>query len=157
MVYTLGFIRYNDEILMINRLKQPWQGCWNGVGGKIEPNESLKASMIREIEEETGIKVLIENLVYKGKLTWSPNDGSHLHIFLIDTFEKIQTPILTSEGILDYRKIDWIVDKDNLGVASNIPYFLPKVLEDKLYHYHCIFEGNRLIDVIIEPLEEPHA
>lgn len=157
MIYTLGFIRYKDEILMINRMKQPWKGCWNGVGGKLEPNESLSESMKREIKEETGIRVQPKDIIYKGKMTWSPNDGSYLHIFLIDVKEKIKTPIQTEEGILDWRKIDWIIDKDNLGVASNIPYFLPKVLESKLYQYHCLFEKNTLIDVIIKPLEESHA
>ena len=46
MIYTLGFIRYQDELLLINRLKQPWQGCWNGVGGKMESNETDRKSVV---------------------------------------------------------------------------------------------------------------
>jgi 8-oxo-dGTP diphosphatase len=150
--YTLGFIKRNDEILLINREKNPWKGCWNGLGGKIEQNETPQSSMIREIEEETGIKLDPEQVVYKGYLTWNVFDanGDGLYIFLIDldytfTFE---TPIKLREGILDWKKIDWINDFENYGVADNIPYFLPFVLnDDKNYHYHCIFEGRELKSV----------
>lgn len=34
--YTLCFIERGDAILLLNRQKAPWMGCWNGVGGKIE-------------------------------------------------------------------------------------------------------------------------
>lgn len=157
MIYTLAFIRYKQEYLMINRLKQPWKGCWNGVGGKLEPNETLIESIQREIQEETGLIIPVEQIQYKGKLTWEPSDESYLHLFLVDVVEKIKTPIGTDEGILDWRPYDWITDFNNLGVAHNIPYFLPKMLEPNLYHYHCIFSNNRLMDVITKKMEESHA
>lgn len=52
---TLCFIRKDDEILMLNREKAPLQGLWNGVGGKMEENETPMACILREIEEETGL------------------------------------------------------------------------------------------------------
>ena len=52
---------------------------------------------------------------------------------------------LTDEGILDWKKIDWINDFDNLGVAHNIPYFLKTIIEEnRNYRFKCEFEGNRL-------------
>jgi 8-oxo-dGTP diphosphatase len=148
MIYTLGFIRHQDEILLINRMKQPWKGCWNGVGGKVEKNEDIKISMQREIHEETGIYIPLENMVYKGRLTWEPNDDSFLYLFSMDVDQKEDNLMVTEEGILAWRKIDWICDKNNLGVAANIPYFLPTLLGDGIHHFHCIFDGNRLLDVI---------
>lgn len=40
--YTLGFIRCedNNKILLLNRNKPPWMGLYNGIGGKIQPNET---------------------------------------------------------------------------------------------------------------------
>jgi 8-oxo-dGTP diphosphatase len=157
MIYTLGFIRYQDEMLLINRLKQPWKGCWNGVGGKIEPNEPIIESILREVKEETGIVLSKADIHYKGKMTWEPNDGSFLYIFLMDVKEKIKTPIVTDEGILEWRKIEWIIDPDNLGVANNIPYFLPDVLTDIIYDYHCIFDGNLLKEVRKQKAEVSHV
>ena len=71
MVYTLAFIKYKDEILLVNREKQPWLGCWNGLGGKIEVGETKEETMVRELFEESGIKVTRDQLRYKGKMTWN--------------------------------------------------------------------------------------
>ncbi len=155
--YTLGFIKRKDEILLVNREKKPWKGSWNGVGGKLNINENIKDCIVREIEEETGITFLPNQIEDKGYLTWNSFDamGQGLHIFLItlaDDFE-YNTPVLTNEGILDWKKIEWINDFENYGVADNIPYFLPTVLFDKdRYHYHCIFNDKVLISVTKEKI-----
>lgn len=47
--YNICFIKQGDRILLLNREKPSWMGCWNGVGGKLEPEESPTQSMIREI------------------------------------------------------------------------------------------------------------
>lgn len=38
--YTLCFIKKGCQLLMLNRDSAPTKGLWNGVGGKIEANES---------------------------------------------------------------------------------------------------------------------
>lgn len=51
-------IVYNVEktkLLMCLRQKPPYQGLYNFVGGKVEPEESILESCYRELEEETGI------------------------------------------------------------------------------------------------------
>ncbi|MBU1142358.1 MAG: 8-oxo-dGTP diphosphatase [Firmicutes bacterium] len=155
--YTLGFIKRKDEILLVNREKKPWKGSWNGVGGKLNLNETIDTCIIREIEEETGITVLPNQIEDKGYLTWNSFDamGQGLHIFLItlpDDFH-YPTPILTQEGILDWKKIEWINDFENYGVADNIPYFLPTVLSKKdRYHYHCTFNDKVLVSVTKEKI-----
>ncbi|MBU1141477.1 MAG: 8-oxo-dGTP diphosphatase [Firmicutes bacterium] len=153
--YTLGFIRRNNEILMVNREKSPWKGAWNGVGGKIDSDEDEVSCIQREIQEETGISVTIEQIHDKGILTWNSFDalGKGLHLFLIDLpdYFEYSTPRKINEGILDWKKIEWINDFENQGVAHNIPYFLPTVLnEDNRYLYHCTFEDNHLKSVTKE-------
>lgn len=49
---------YNKEkskILFCKRIKNPYEGLYNLVGGKIEPNEDGFHAAYRELEEETGI------------------------------------------------------------------------------------------------------
>ncbi|USK57773.1 NUDIX domain-containing protein (plasmid) [Cytobacillus solani] len=44
---------------MLNREKPPIMGVWNGVGGKIEKGETSDEGALREVFEETGIRVEI--------------------------------------------------------------------------------------------------
>ncbi|RJX39815.1 NUDIX domain-containing protein [Paenibacillus pinisoli] len=44
-----------DKILMCKRVKEPYKGLYNLVGGKIEPGETGIDSAYRELREEAGI------------------------------------------------------------------------------------------------------
>lgn len=156
--YTLAFIHLNHQVLMVNREKKPWKGCWNGLGGKIKPNETPIDSIIRELLEETGLHIQIEHIKDCGILTWNTFDahGQGLHLFLIDgnNLNKLNTPISTEEGILDWKSLDWIIDPSNYGVAHNIRHFLPTMIhENQRYHYHCTFENDQLIQVTKEVMD----
>jgi len=53
--YVTGFMVCCGKVLLINKVRPVWQeGLANGVGGKIEPNETPLQAMIREFQEETG-------------------------------------------------------------------------------------------------------
>ena len=47
-----------DSVVLIRKNRPTWQaGKLNGVGGKVEANESPSQAMIRECKEETGVKL----------------------------------------------------------------------------------------------------
>lgn len=57
MNYVCGFLFRNEgkEVALIQKIRPGWQaGHWNGVGGKIEPDEAPLAAMVREFNEEAG-------------------------------------------------------------------------------------------------------
>ena len=49
------FNKEQDKMLMCKRLKNPYLGLYNMVGGKIEKGESSENAAYRELFEETGI------------------------------------------------------------------------------------------------------
>ncbi len=153
--YTLCFIRRGDEILMLNREKTSWMGSWNGVGGRIEKGETPKDGALREVYEETGIT--LSDIRDCGIVTWESDDesfgGMHLYIAHVsDDFEYL-TPKATDEGILDWKKVDWILNADNTGVIKNIQHFLPKILDnEKRFSFACIYEGYNLIEFLDEEI-----
>ncbi|MEH6943445.1 NUDIX domain-containing protein, partial [Bacillus sp. JJ722] len=71
--YTVCFVKKENEILMLNREKAPIMGVWNGVGGKIENGETSDEGAIREVFEETSIKV--KRFFSKGTVTWENSNG----------------------------------------------------------------------------------
>ncbi len=56
--YVTGFLFSQDasHLVLIKKLNPLWQrGLFNGIGGKIENDESSVAAMVRECAEETGV------------------------------------------------------------------------------------------------------
>jgi 8-oxo-dGTP diphosphatase len=51
------------RVLLIKRGKPPKLGEWSLPGGHLEPGETLRAAASREVQEETGLSVLIRDLV----------------------------------------------------------------------------------------------
>ena len=58
--FVLGFLFSKDksQVALIRKLKPDWQkGKLNGIGGKIEENETPIQAMVREFQEEAGVEI----------------------------------------------------------------------------------------------------
>ena len=58
--YVLGFLFSPGEkhVLLVEKKKPDWQAdLWNGIGGKVEDDESEYEAMYRECREETRLRV----------------------------------------------------------------------------------------------------
>lgn len=154
--FTICFLKKGDQILLLNRDYPEWMGAWNGVGGKIEKNETPLAGALREIKEETGI--VLQDITYKGKITWT--DGTInfgcMYAFIVELPESYSyvTPIKVAEGILDWKDLSWIFHPQNVGIAD-LKYYLPKMLEEtNNYEYIFTYKESKLIDVTTTPLTQ---
>lgn len=62
-VVLIGYDGKKLKTLLIQRKNPPFQGCWAFPGGFIELNETLAESAVRELAEETSIKLQPEELI----------------------------------------------------------------------------------------------
>ncbi|CAG7650129.1 NUDIX domain-containing protein [Paenibacillus allorhizosphaerae] len=143
--YTICFLVRGSQVLMLNRNKPPGMGCWNGVGGKIEPGETPEQGAIREIREETGIEA--GELYYAGRVKWFSAQGamSGAHLFVAELPEHLayDAPKETEEGLLSWKETGWLLDEQNKGLISHLHLYLRCVLERQgCYEFECYFNDQ---------------
>jgi 8-oxo-dGTP diphosphatase len=126
-------------------------GMWNGVGGTIEANETPLQCVLREIKEETDLD--ITDVVDKGCVTfWFRNEegvgvpfsgGMQLYSAELPGFFYYPIPKGTSEGVLDFKEISWVLDPQNGGVVSNIKHYLPVLMSsEKRHEFRCFYSSH---------------
>lgn len=140
---TLCYIEKDGAYLMLHRVKKQNdinKDKWLGIGGKMEDGESPYDCILREVFEETSLKIICPK--YRGLVTFVTEDGytEHMHLFTCDKFAGEVGEC--SEGELEWVDIDkinslpiWEGDKIFFELLKeNRPFFSLKL-------YYC---GDRL-------------
>lgn len=131
--YVVIFLISKDhkKVLMVKRNKPPYKNCWNGIGGKIEKNETEIQASIRECYEETGIQLTNPKLfiTYIYPETNTVNTGTNLSV-LYDFIDEVSIKP-NYEGIYEWKDIQFALDFNNRELAgfANISQFIKEILD----------------------------
>lgn len=88
----------------VKKLNDIHQGKWNGLGGKMEPGETPEECVIREVREESGLR--IREPVLKGFLTFPGFDGvDDWYVFVFEARRFSGRLIDSPEG-----NLRWVAD-----------------------------------------------
>ena len=108
-------------MLFCKRLKDPYEGKFNLVGGKIEPGEDGFAAAYRELEEETGIKKsdLRAGLAHMMDFTYY-NQGCYVEIYVGTlcrevTLRQETHPLLWMPMTEDFFDLQRFAGEGNIG------------------------------------------
>ena len=136
---TLCYIQRDDEYLMLHRVKKENdinKDKWIGLGGKFEENESPDECLLREVYEESGLR--LTSWQYRGIVTFvnTKCESEFMHLFTADGFEGEIGPC--DEGELEWIKKSelmrltlWEGDKIFLRLLdSGEPFFSLKLCYD---------------------------
>lgn len=72
-----------DEVILVQRRKEPQKGTWGYPGGSVEPGESLRDAALRELQEETGITAEVGPLIDVIEVIGFDPEGHHHHFALV--------------------------------------------------------------------------
>lgn len=140
---TLCYVKNEGKTLMLHRIKKEkdmHKGKWNGLGGKFEAGESPEECVIREVEEESGLK--IKNPKLKGMITFpgfANDDDWYTFVFVAEDFEG--ELIECNEGVLSWIENEEVCDL-NLWEGDKI--FMKWLEQDKFFTGKFVYEDNKL-------------
>ena len=148
IIGTLGYILSEDhsKILLIHRnLRQDdlHLDKYNGLGGKMLPDEDVVTCLRREILEESGLEC--KEMVLRGTINWTgfgPGGEDWLgFIFRIDRFSG--DPFTSNEE----GELSWVDlgDLDKLPMWEGDRYFLPLVFDDdpRIFYGYMPYKDGR--------------
>lgn len=116
-------MRDDARVLLLRRRKPPNKGLYNAPGGKIEPHEDPYEACLRELHEETGLRV--QELRLRAILTILTRTTGAQWLLFVFTAERPPAPadaIASDEGELRWVPLDEIA---RVPVPSDIPLIAP--------------------------------
>ena len=146
---TLCYLERGRDYLMLHRVKKELdenKDKWIGIGGKFEEGESPEDCMLREVREETGLR--LTSWRYRGIVTFVSDEWGteYMHLFTADAWEGCLRQDC-AEGVLEW------VDRDrllSLPIWEGDKIFLRLLDEEApFFSLKLRYKGERLAEAVI--------
>ena len=129
---TLCYLYSDEKILLLHRVKKNndmHEGKYIGLGGKVEPYESPRECMFREIKEESGIVPLdltLRSIIYFNEVGNQNVHPALNYLVFVYRATEYQGNIQTSnEGDLVWKSLE---EFHHLNLWEGDKIFVPKVI-----------------------------
>ena len=140
----LCYIERGDEYLMLHRVKKENdinRDKWIGLGGKFEEDESPEECLLREVYEESGLR--LTSWRYRGIVTFvnTKCSSEYMHLFTADGFEG-------TVGPCDEGELEWIKKSElmKLTLWEGDRIFLRLLETDEpFFALNLSYDGDELI------------
>ncbi|HWS44455.1 MAG TPA: NUDIX domain-containing protein [Acidimicrobiia bacterium] len=122
---AVGAIVVEDgALLLVRRARPPGAGLWSVPGGRVEAGERLQAAVVREVREETGIAVRVDDLA-----GFAERIGADHHFVILDFFAQAVPTGQTPRAGDDAREAAWVplADVADLDLVDGLLDFLRRV------------------------------
>ena len=146
---ALCYVEQDGKYLMLLRNKKKQDenaGKWIGVGGKFEEGESPQDCLLREVQEETGLR--LTQYRFRGIVTFVSDqyETEYMHLFTAHGFEGELIPC--DEGELKWVEKDEVL---SLPLWEGDREFLRLLREDApFFSLKLVYQGDKLVSSKLE-------
>lgn len=152
------YITHKRDLLMFKRPddKGFFPGYWMLPGGHIDPGEDPLAAAIREVKEETGIRLSPVNIKLKVVALHQHIDtGKNYFVFAFHAAipKQLEVEEATIEGRPEWMRISRALELEN--VFPPVRHYFPHVLEHKpgIIYNTSNWENGELVEVLSETID----
>lgn len=149
---TLLFLRRSGEMLLAMKKRGFGEGRWNGVGGKVEADETIEQALIREAQEEINITPTSYEKV--ADITFDElheNERKTMHVHVFTCTQWIGSPEESEEMRPEWFKITEIPYSQ---MWSDDQHWLPLVIQDKkVIATFKLNDQNEVVDYNVKTVE----
>ena len=139
-------INDKDEFLIKKRAStsKKYPNYWEIVSGEVETGEDAITGIIRELEEELGIRVSKDNLIFIGSYA---RINDFVEVFLLKTNIDIEDLKLQEDEVqtakwVSIKEFENIVESGN-GIDTG--YFIFREYYEKYYNRYVVFEDGKTV------------
>ncbi len=152
---TLCYLERDGAWLMLHRTKKKNDvnhDKWIGVGGKFERGESPEECLLREVREETGVR--LTRWRYRGLVTFVlDGEAEYMHLFTADRWEGEPARGDSAEGVLEWVARERVPD---LAVwEGDRIFFRLLAAERPFFSLKLCYEGDVLRSAALDGRELP--
>ena len=148
-ITTLCYITCGERTLMLHRNKKENDenaGKWVGIGGKFEEGESPEDCLVREVFEETGIK--LESYKFRWIVTFVSDKGVTEYMCLFTATVPEETRVDCTEGDLRWVENDRL---DTLPMWEGDRVFFDLIKNDHpFFSLKLSYEGDTLVSAVVD-------
>ena len=130
-----GCIRQGD-LFYVGRRTGAYAGCWEFLGGKVDPGETPKAALVRELMEEARVLVRVGN-----KIVSTPALSNADKDFIVTLYE-VTMPLGAPQLTEAHSEAAWLTLEDLLKLkptemTPSMPYFLEALQQSPPERFHA--------------------
>lgn len=130
-----------DQVLLGFKKNGFGTGKFAGIGGKVEAGETVAKAAVRELEEETDVKVTEQCLHYVGHLTFlfpsNPAWSQVVHVFRATEWEGI--PVESVEVKPEWFEVDRLPYEQ---MWQDARHWLPRILTGERIRMRFVFDQD---------------